>query len=251
MLNAIIVDDEPYCCEIMVTLIERYCPNIKIIDVCHNGVIAMKAIVESRPQLVFLDIEMPKMNGFDLLERIDNIDFEIIFTTAYDQYAIRAIRFSALDYLLKPVDPNELIQAVNKADAYKNPPSSEQLFMLMNHLRYKKTGFTKIAVPTLEGFEWIPADQVVRCEANDNYTHLYLKNKKRIIACRALKEMEEQLEDFTSFIRVHNSSLVNLNEVTKYIRGDGGYLVMTDGSTVNVSRSRKEFLLNKIKSNRD
>jgi two-component system LytT family response regulator len=118
--------------------------------------------------------------------------------------------------------------------------------MLLNQVRHKETGFTKIAVPTAEGFELISADQVVLCEADDNYTHLVLKNKNRIIACRTLKEMEEQLQDFHFFVRVHHSYLVNLNEVTKYIRGEGGYLVMNDGSTVNVSRSRKEMLMNKL-----
>jgi len=250
MINTIIVDDEPYCCQIMVTLLERYCPDVKTIAVCNNGEAALNAIIDSRPQLVFLDIEMPKMNGFELLERLANIDFELIFTTAYDQYAIKAIRFSALDYLLKPIDPKELVAAVDKAIVQKKSPSSEQLLMLMNQLRHIETGFTKIAVPTTEGYELIPASQIVRCEADSNYTHIYLNNKKTIIACRTLKEMAEQLEDFTSFFRVHHSSLVNLNEVIKYVRGDGGYLIMNDGTTVNVSRNRKELLLDKIKPNK-
>jgi len=115
--------------------------------------------------------------------------------------------------------------------------------MLMNQVQHKEIPFHKIAVPTSEGFELIPADQLVRCEANDNYTHLFLKNKTKIVACRTLKEMEEQLNIFSSFLRVHHSYLVNLNEVVKYVRGEGGYLVMSDGSTVNVSRSRKDALM--------
>ena len=113
----------------------------------------------------------------------------------------------------------------------------------MDHVYHRNSGFTKIAVPTAEGFELIPADEIIRCEANDNYTFLFLKNKKKITACRTLKETEEQLEAYSSFLRVHHSYLVNLNEVTKYIRGEGGYLVMTDGTTVNVSRSRKDALM--------
>ena len=204
---------------------------------------ALVSIEKYQPDLVFLDIEMPVMNGFELLEQFTEIPFSVIFTTSYDQYAIKAIRFSALDYLLKPIDPKELIIAVHKPGTYKNPPTSEQLKMLMDQLHHKENGFTKIAVPTAEGFELIPADQLIRCEADDNYTHLFLKNKNKIIACRTLKEMEEQLHDFNYFLRVHHSYIVNLNEVTKYIRGEGGYLVMSDGSTVNVSRSRKEALL--------
>ena len=186
---------------------------------------------------------MPVMNGFEFLEQFKEISFAIIFTTSYDQYAIKAIRFSALDYLLKPIDPKELIAAVRKVQTQKHLPVPEQFQMLMNQIKHKEVGFSKIAIPTSEGFELIPADQVIRCEADDNYTHLYMKNKTKIVACRTLKEMEEQLQDYASFIRVHHSYVVNLNEVNKYIRGEGGYLVMSDGSTVNVSRSRKDSLM--------
>ena len=139
---------------------------------------------------------------------------------------------------------------MHKVQVQKTPPSIEQFQMLMDQIQHKDSGFTKIAVPTSEGFELIPADQVVRFEADDNYSHLYLTNKTRITICRTLKEMEEQLENFGFFVRVHHSYLVNLNEVTKYIRGEGGYLVMNDGSTVNVSRSRKEMLISKLQPGR-
>jgi two-component system, LytTR family, response regulator len=148
-----------------------------------------------------------------------------------------------LDYLLKPIDPNELISAVGKVMEQPHFPMAEQFQMLLKQIQTKDHQFNKIAVPTVEGFELIPADQVVRCEADDKYTHLFLKNKTKITACRTLKEVEEQLHDFTFFIRVHHSHVVNLNEVTKYIRGEGGYLVMSDNSSVNVSRSRKDALL--------
>ena len=243
MINAILVDDEAHCLDTLSILIKDYCPEVEILEQCPSAKKALAAIEKYQPALVFLDIEMPVMNGFELLEQFKDIHFSVIFTTSYDQYAIKAIRFSALDYLLKPIDPKELMIAVHKAATLKNVPSSEQLKMLMDQLHHKETGFTKIAVPTAEGYELIPADQVIRCEADDNYTHLFLKNKNKITACRTLKEMEEQLDDFKYFVRVHHSYLVNLNEVTKYIRGEGGYLIMSDSSTVNVSRSRKEALL--------
>ena len=183
------------------------------------------------------------MTGFEMLEQYVKIPFSVIFTTSYDQYAIKAIRFSALDYLLKPIDPKELVAAVTKIGQQNTSPSYEQFRMLMDQVLHKDSGFTKIAVPTTEGFELIPADQLVRCEAYDNYTHLFLKNKTKIVACRSLKEIEEQLHAFASFQRVHHSFLVNLNEVIKYIRGEGGYLIMSDGATAIVSRSRKEALL--------
>lgn len=243
MIKAILVDDEQHGLETLAIHLADYCLNVQVLAKCSSAKKALEAIAQHTPDLVFLDIEMPVMNGFELLEQFDKIPFSVIFTTSYDQYAIKAIRFSALDYLLKPIDPKELIAAVNKVEQQKHQPSNEQLKMLMEQLQHKEGRFAKIAIPTIEGFELIPADEVVRCEADDNYTHLYLKNKTKVIASRSLKEIEEQLRDFPSFIRVHHSYMVNLNEVTKYVRGEGGYLVLTDGSTVNVSRSRKEMLL--------
>jgi two-component system LytT family response regulator len=243
MINTIIVDDEVHCLDTLNILLNDYCPEIQVTGKCMSGKKALEAIERIKPELVFLDIEMPSMTGFELLEQFVKIPFSVIFTTSYDQYAIKAIRFSALDYLLKPIDPKELVTAVTKVKQQNVQPSVEQFRMLMDQIIHKDNGFTKIAVPTTEGFELIPADQLVRCEAFDNYTHLFLKNKTRIVACRSLKEVEEQLHSFTSFIRVHNSYLVNLNEVTKYIRGEGGYLIMSDGSSVIVSRSRKDALL--------
>ncbi|MFT3681041.1 MAG: LytTR family DNA-binding domain-containing protein [Ferruginibacter sp.] len=243
MVKAILVDDEKHGLETLAILLADYCPDVKVMEKCPSAKKALEAIEAIKPDLVFLDIEMPVMNGFELLEQFEEIPFTVIFTTSYDQYAIKAIRFSALDYLLKPVDPKELVAAVHKASRQKQSPTSEQLQLLMDQLQNKEKQFTKIAVPTLEGFELIPADEVVSCEADDNYTHLFLKNKTKITASRSLKEMEEQLKEFPAFVRVHHSYIVNLNEVIKYIRGEGGYLVMTDGSTINVSRSRKNALL--------
>lgn len=243
MIKAIIIDDEVHCLDTLSLLLKEYCPDVQIMEQCRSAKQGLEAIEKYKPDLVFLDIEMPAMNGFEMLEQFSEIPFAIIFTTSYDQYAIKAIRFSALDYLLKPIDPNELVSAIKKVQEQRHLPVAEQFQMLLKQIQGKEHHFNKIAVPTSDGFELIPADQVLYCEANDNYTHLFLKNKNKIIACRTLKEMEEQLQDFPFFVRVHHSYLVNLNEVTKYVRGEGGYLVMSDGSTVNVSRSRKEALM--------
>jgi two-component system LytT family response regulator len=243
MIKAILIDDEVHCLDTLNMLVSDFCPEVQVIEQCISPRKGLEAINKNQPDLVFLDIEMPMMNGFELLEQFKEIPFSVIFTTSYDQYAIKAIRFSALDYLLKPIDPKELVTAVHKVQLHKTPPSAEQFRMLMDQIQHKETGFTKIAVPTFEGFELIPVDQVIRCEADDNYTHVFLKNKNKITACRTLKEMEEQLQDFTFFVRVHHSWIVNLNEVTKYVRGEGGYLIMSDNSTVNVSRSRKDTLM--------
>ena len=243
MIKAIIIDDEMHCRKTLGILLKEYCPDVQVIEQCDNGEAGVEAIRKLKPDLVFLDIEMPRMNGFEMLEQFSEIPFAVIFTTGYDQYAIKAIHFSALDYLLKPINPNELISSVKKVEEHRHLPMAEQFQMLLKQLQGKEHHFNKIAVPTSEGFELILADQLIRCEAHSNYTHLFLKNGARIIACRTLKEIEEQLHDFNYFLRVHHSYIVNLNEVIKYIRGEGGYLVMADGSTVNVSHSRKEALL--------
>jgi two-component system LytT family response regulator len=242
MIKAILIDDEVHCLDTLNMLLSDHCPDVQVIEQCVLAKKGLEAIEKLKPDLVFLDIEMPVMNGFELLEQLSNISFPIIFTTSYDQYAIKAIRFSALDYLLKPIDPKELISAVQKVQEERHLPMAEQFQILLNQIQ-GKGGFSKIAVPTAEGFELIYAEQIICCEANDNYTHFFLKNKDKIIACRTLKEIEEQLQGFPFFVRVHNSYLVNLNEVTRYFRGEGGYLVMSDGTSVNVSRSRKEALL--------
>jgi two-component system LytT family response regulator len=244
MIKAIIIDDEVHCIDTLSILLADCCPQVEVTDICLSGKQGMEAIAKSKPDVVFLDIEMPAMNGFELLENFKQIPFAVIFTTSYDQYAIKAIRFSALDYLMKPVDEEELVSAIRKISFQKTPASDEQFRMLIDKLHHKKNNLTKVAIPTAEGFELIPVEEIVYFEADDHYTRVFLKNKKKITACRTLKEMEEQLDDFASFLRVHNSYIVNLNEITRYIRGEGGYLVMSEGSTVNVSRSRKEALLN-------
>lgn len=245
MITATIVDDEPDCCESLAMLLERYCPEVKVLDICYSADTAIQSIKEHTPQILFLDIEMPFMNGFELLEELGDINFELIFTTSYDRYAIKAIRFSALDYLLKPVEREELQKAVQKAAQRKQHPVPQQLELLLQKLNHPARPVNKIAIPTMEGFHLLAADSIISCESDGNYTHLFLKDKRKIIASRNLKEMEELMEDYP-FVRIHHSHIVNINEVEKYIKGEGGYLIMSDGSTINVSRSRKELLLQKL-----
>jgi two-component system LytT family response regulator len=245
MVTAIIVDDEPYSCESLATLLERYCPDVKLLDICYSGADALKAIKEQAPTLLFLDIEMPGMNGFEMLQRLPSINSSVIFTTSYDQYAIKAIKFSALDYLLKPVDRDELQIAVQKAIHKSHETFPQQMEMLLHKLQHPSAPVNKIAIPTLEGLRMIAIDSIISCASSSNYTILSLKNKEKITASKTLKEIEELLEDF-SFLRVHHSFVVNLNQVEKYIKGDGGYLIMSDGSNIDVSRSRKEILMKRL-----
>lgn len=245
MIRTFIVDDEPYCCETLVTLLEQYCPEIKVAGVFNNGKDALEAINKRSPDLVFLDVEMPHMNGFEMLEQIPSVNFELIFSTSYNQYALKAIRFSALDYLLKPVDSEELQNAVNKVIRSMQKPVAEQLQILLQNIHAPSTPVRKIALPSMEGLQMIEVDSIVHCEADSNYTILHLKEKKKKVVSCTLREMEELLEDH-SFVRVHRCYLVNLNQVEKYIKGEGGYLVMSDGSNVDVSRTKKEVLLKKL-----
>lgn len=249
MMTAIIIDDEAYSCETLTMLLARYCPRVHVIAVCNSGADALKEIHAQKPQLVFLDIEMPHMNGFELLEQLTEINFELIFTTSYDQYAIKAIRFSALDYLLKPIDREELVRAVEKAVQKQQRPFQQQLEILLQKLQQPSASILKIALPTMDGLQMIPVDSIISCESNSNYTIILQKNKLKTIASRTMKEVEEMLEDH-AFIRVHHSYIVNLNEVNKYVKGEGGYLVMSDGSRIDVSRSRKEMLLKKLQPKR-
>lgn len=245
MLKAIIIDDEPYCCEILAAMLESDCPDVEIVSICNNAKDALMVIRQHSPDLVFLDVEMPKMNGFEMLEQLPAINFHLIFTTSYDQYALKAIRFSAIDYLLKPIDREELKKAIQRVKERIQAPIPQQLEILMQKLRQPSSPVNKIALPTMEGLQMIPIDTIISCESDDNYTNLFLKSSKKILVTRSLKEMEEILEQH-SFIRVHRFYLVNLNEIEKYIKGDGGYLVMSDGTTIDVAKNKKEVLLKKL-----
>ncbi|HXB91594.1 MAG TPA: LytTR family DNA-binding domain-containing protein [Puia sp.] len=249
MIKTIIIDDEPYCCETLEVMIGKFCPELSVAAVLHSGADALEVFSEYIPQLVFLDIEMPHMTGFEFLEKVQPINFAVIFTTSYDQYAIKAIRMSALDYLLKPIDRNELVQAVAKVAKTLKNPTDLQLEVLLKRINPPRSPLKVIALPTMEGLEMVEIDSIINCTSEGNYTNFFLKDKKKLTASRTLKEVEELLSEY-SFIRVHNSFLVNLNEVRRYVKGEGGYLVMSNGISIDVSRTRKELLLQKLRPHR-
>jgi len=245
MIKAVCIDDEMHCLKTLTMLLKEYCPDVEVMDKCNDAETGIRAIEKHKPELVFLDIEMPAMNGFELLEKIPEVNFELIFTTSYDKYALKAIHFSALEYLLKPIDGEELQKAVQKAARRLQHPLSQQIEILFQKLHSLPGAMHKLAVPTMEGLQMISIDSIINCTSDGNYTIFILKNKQKLISSRTLKEIEEMLEDH-SFFRVHHSHLVNLNEIEKYIKGEGGYLLMSDGATVDVSRRRKEMLLKKL-----
>lgn len=244
MIRSVIIDDEPHAAQLLQLLLKKHCPEISVEAVCYAAKEAEKLVRTTSPQLVFLDIEMPHLNGFELIERLSPVDFQVIFTTSYNQYAIKAFRFSALDYLLKPVDAQELKAAVKKAAGTILPG---QLDILLGKWKQPNTLANRIALPTMEGLQMVPVDTILYCTANSNYTSLVLRENQKLLVSRTLKEIEEMLEDYP-FLRVHHSCLVNLLEIKKYIRGEGGTLLMSDGAEVDVSRSRKDMLLKKLQS---
>src|SRR3954471_1746535 len=164
MIKAIIIDDEMHCRKTLSMLLKEYCPDVQVMEQCSDAEAGLEAIKKFKPDLVFLDIEMPHMNGFEMLEQFSEISFPVIFTTGYDQYAIKAFRFSALDYLLKPVEPKELIAAVHKVQTRKQLPEAEQFQMLLGKISSKENVFPKIPIPTIDGYELIPAEQVIFCK---------------------------------------------------------------------------------------
>ena len=242
MINAILIDDEEHCRESLSIQLARYCPEVSLLATCASAAEGLQAVEQFHPDVVFLDVEMPRMNGFELLQQFTDIPFGVIFTTGYDVYAIKAIRFSALDYLLKPIDKDELIKAIAKIHAKPVPTINQQFDILLEKLGDKPVKLQKIALPSLEGFELVQLETILRCESDSNYTYVYLKNGRKILVSRTLKEIEELL-DGHSFLRVHHSHVVNLNEIERYVRGEGGYLILSDTASVSVSRSRKDALL--------
>jgi len=242
MLNALIVDDEVNCCEVLEVLLQKYCPEVNVVASCNSVEEATKAIGKYKVQLLFLDIEMPYANGFELLQNLPVIDFDLIFTTSYNQYAIKAIRFSALDYLLKPIDREELQAAVKRAKERMQPLAHQQLDILWQRLRQPQTQRHQVALPTMEGLHMVSVDSIISCTSKSNYTVFVFKDAQKLVVSKTLKEMELLLSG-QHFLRVHHSHIVNLNEVRKYIRGEGGLLIMSNGATIDVSRSRKDSLV--------
>lgn len=246
MTRILIVDDEPAASNILKMLIEKHVPATKDIKTCNSPEEALEIIQEWQPNLLMLDIEMPNMNGFDLLNRVGNSDFDVVFTTAYDKYAIKAIRFSALDYLLKPVDIAELQNAINKHIIKKfQPPQEQQKLVsnLINNLQQKdQTGF-KLALSTTEGVFFFVPSEIIRLEGESNYTRFYFASQKPMLVSRTLKEYEDILSEH-DFIRAHKSHLVN-KKFVKHLDKEG-LLWLTDGSHIVVSRRKKEEVLKEL-----
>jgi two-component system LytT family response regulator len=245
MIKAIIIDDEKDSIDTLKWKLQNYCSDVEVVASFDNPADGIEYIKNNPPDLLFLDIEMPLLTGFDVLEELGrDISFDIVFTTAYDNFGIQAVKFSALDYLLKPVQNKELKEAIEKhLKKLNHKIPAEQIDTLLENVKENRKGKRgRIALASKESIEFVDPQDIVACEANSNYTNVYLcEGKKRVIS-KTLKEFEEMLTPF-DFFRPHNSHLINLNRVREFIRGDGGYLVMENKMKVPVSKSRREELL--------
>ena len=239
MLRAILVDDELNSLQNLQQKLQEYCPAVKIVAAVQKPEEAIPLIKALKPNVLFLDIEMPRMSGFRMLEELGEYEAEIIFTTAYNHFAIEAMRISAFDYLVKPVAIAELQKAVNRLNEQKARQTHERLNILRKSIAESKSQDNKIAVPTNEGLEFIVIKNIVRIESSASYSRIFLVNGQSIVVTRLLKDFEEILAAYR-FFRVHNSHLINLSYIRKYIRGEGGQVMMENGDLVDVSRRKKE-----------
>jgi two-component system LytT family response regulator len=252
MIKALIVDDEQHCIEALELLVKKYCTDIELLDSCKDALCGIDTITKHQPDVVFLDIAMPKIDGFEMLNRMDKIDFEIIFTTAYDQYAIKAFKVSAVDYLLKPIDRKELVEATKKVKERIILKSgvpleiNKQVEHLLQTIQPPQTPLQQISIPTLTGLEMIKVDDILYVTGDGNYTNIIVKNKSHYMISKTIKFVENKLLEYPFFFRIHNSSLINLNEMKRYVRGKSGYVIMSDGKSLNVARHRKKSFLEKL-----
>lgn len=240
MIQCVLIDDESNSLEMMEWLLKTYCPQVVIKAMCDSAEKGIEAIRKHDPDLVFLDIEMPHMNGFNMLEQFDKLTFDVVFCTAYDQFAIKAFKYSALNYLLKPVDPEDLKETIRRIEERKQAPIREQIDLLMQSMKTaSRQTATRIALTTADGMIFVTTQDILYCEAESNYTSVVLDGGKKILVSKVLKEIDEALSG-PDFFRIHNSYLININHIKKFVRGEGGYVIMDDGATIGISRSRRQ-----------
>lgn len=244
-MKAILIDDEDLSLKTLSKLLATHCPEIENLGAFESPEEGREAILASHPDVVFLDIEMPGMNGFELLESLVEINFDVVFTTAYDEYAMRAFKVSAVDYLLKPIDEDELIATVDRIRNQKSHLlSPEHMDLLITNLSSERD-FPKLAIPSLESIEFVDVQNITQCVADRNYTIVHTKEGEQHVFSRTLKEIEKLLPA-QHFFRTHQSHLVNLNHIKKYLKGSAGTLILSDGTHARVAKSKKDALLDRI-----
>ncbi len=246
-MQVLIIDDELHCREGLFIMLSLYCPEIEVLAQCAGAKAALQAIDKFHPDLIFLDIEMPGMNGFEMLEQCKEYGFEVIFTTAYNEYAIQAIRHSALDYLLKPVDKDELLLAVARAKAVRREPVPRRINQLLEMVDGRRSP-ERIALTTLEGLSIIELKDILYCESEKNYTRFHLIGGKTFVVSKTLKKVEQLLLHDHDFFRIHHSFIINMRHLQRYIRGDGGEIGLSNGKLLPVSRTKKQEFLARLET---
>lgn len=241
-LKTIIVDDNYNSLQNLQQKVSEFCPDLRVVATSQSPEEAITLIRQHNPDLIFLDIEMPRMNGFRMLDELDDYDFDVVFTTAYNHYAIDAIRISAFDYLTKPIAIKDLQNTVERLVETHELHTRQKFELLKQSFAESKSQEDKIAIPTGEGLEFLPINSILRIESSSNYSKLILTGGRNIVVTRLLKDMESLLLPY-KFYRIHHSHLVNLRYITKYIRGDGGQVIMQNGDTIDVARRKKEEFL--------
>lgn len=244
-INAIIIDDEINSIQNLQQKLAEFCPSVNVIAMAQKPEEAVLLINQYKPDVIFLDIEMPKMSGFRMLEELKEVDFEIIFTTAYNHYAIEAIRIAAFDYLLKPISIKDLQQSVDRLNKVRFHQTKEKIDILRSSMNDNKTQEDKIAIATTEGLEFIPIKNILHIESNSNYSKIFFNDHHTLTVTKLLKDFEDMLVPY-QFYRVHNSHLINLNYIQKYLRGNGGRVMMQDGTEIEVARRKKDEFLKRI-----
>ena len=249
MLKAIIIDDEQHCVDVLSAMLtKKFATEIELTGTASRAASGKQLIASKKPDLVFLDVEMPNETGLDLLMSLDKIDFEVIFTTAHQHYALKAIKLNALDYLLKPFSVEELEEAIEKCkQKIYNSFNTEALKSLIGNLKSPGTETKKIGLPTGNGIRFVNIKEISHIESENNYSHFFFTDKTKLVVSKTLKEFEELLEGY-NFFRIHNSHLINLAYVQSFLQKDGDYIILTDGSKLEVSRRRKAELLEILKN---
>ena len=247
-LKTILIDDEPRGISSMQKLLQINCPEVNVIGSCTNADEAIGIIKSMEPDLIFLDIAMPVKNGFDLLKELKGFPFEVIFVTAHNQFMIEAFHFSAIDYLLKPVEDNLLVDAVSRAKKrIAEKSGSKNVETFLHNLKQKQSPQKmRLCIPSLKGFQVIELDDILYAESSGNYTNLYFLNKPMVCTSKPMHEYEKLLED-AGFVRIHKSILVNLLHVKEYLRGEGGSVILSNGHEVEIARRKKDLLIAKMK----
>jgi two-component system, LytTR family, response regulator len=246
MMKAIIVDDEQASRETLNNYLSKYCPEVEVAALAENVSTALKEIEKHKPDILFLDVEMPYGNAFDLLEQVKETTFETVFVTAFSHYALKALNQSAAYYILKPIEIEELINAVKKIKEQKE--KNKHAFhtkILIDNIQNSGKQLQKVVLPLMEGFEVIDVKDIIRCQANDNFTDFILADGRKMLICRTLKFYEDVLSGF-EFCRIHKSHLVNIQHIRKYLKGKGGQVVMSDNSVVDVSPNKKDELFSRF-----